>query len=381
MGGIDSLRGIYIQVLGSLLLFLNENKNIDFISVEPFNESEKVDLLIQTKTGWKLVVQVKSSKNIINAPDAHKWAKDLENTSKANEYILMLFGQQSEKLYFIPKIGKVDIYPPMNLNVDALMEQACFRLLNYINKHSLAENFLKPSELKFIIERLISKIFDLSVKNLPFHEKEIRNIVKSSIQIRQKQIKSLEFSNIFIKNEFWQIHYDYKSFFCKGKVLLFEGYGDFGKSNNLELDIILYNGLERNTVFTEFGILLSKMAWEEYPKGVATPKYREVKESKYHFKIKTSNMKKTLPKDWLNKKFKGKQPSNLPYLNLKSGPEIKFSYVIKDSIIFPSKDYIRFKITVINYLLNIENNSLVRLFARFGKGITYSDYIHINSLI
>ncbi|PJZ75284.1 hypothetical protein [Leptospira neocaledonica] len=381
MGGIDTLRGIYVQVLGSLLLFLNENKNIDFISVEPHNESEKVDLLIQHKNGRKIVVQVKSSKNVISESNAHKWAADLENTARADEYILMLFGQKSRSLLFIPRIGKVLIYPPMDLNVDALMEQACFRLLNYINKYSLAKNFLEPSELRSIVEKLVSKIFDKSVQNHPFKEREIRNIVESSIQVSQKRIKGIEFSNIFIKNEFWNIRYNYKSFFSRGKVILFEGFGDFGKSNNLELDIILYNGIENSILFTEFGILLSKMAWEDYPKGVATPKYKEVKESKYHFKIKIPNIKKSLPNGWLSKKYRGKQPSNLPYLNLKSGPETKFSHIIKDPIIFPSKNYIRFKVTAINYLLNVENNSLIRLFARFGKEIVYSDHIHINSLI
>jgi len=380
MAGIDTLRGIYYQVIGSLLLFLGENKNIDYIEIEPFKESEKVDLLIKLKNGEKGVIQVKSSKRKITLSNGKRWAKELEKTAKADNYTLLLFGHQAEGLLIFPKVGKVRIYPPMNMNLDALMEQACFRLLNYINKYSLSENFLKPKQLKSIIEILVTRLFDKAIHNLKFKEIEIREILKSNI-IENKKLNNKDFfSSIFIKNDDWNVHYNFYSFLLRKKTIYFEGYGDFGKCNHLIIDVILSMG-DNEKLLTQVGISLAKMTSIEYPKGAATPKFREVVESKYHFKLQTLDFRNELPKEWMIKTLRRNKHSNGDIIKLKTGPEIEFSSRITNPIILPKKQYFRFKITVQNYLLHIENNSLIRLFARFGSETIYSDYIHINSLI
>lgn len=380
MAGIDTLRGIYYQIIGSLLLFLGENQQIDYIEIEPFNESEKVDLLIKLKNGQKRVIQVKSSKRKITLSNGKRWAKELEKTSKADNYTLLLFGHQAEGFLIFPKVGKVSIYPPMNMNLDSLMEQACFRLLNYINKNSLANSFLKPSQLKLMVEILVAKLFDKAINNVKVKETDIRKIVKSNI-IESKSLNKTEtFSSIYIKNEHWNVHYNFYSFLLRKKTIYFEGFGDFGKCNHLKLDVILSIG-DNQRILTQVGIALSKMTSIDYPKGAATPKYKEIVESKYHFKISTLDFNKKLPKNWKNTILGRKKYSNGTIVELKSGPEAEFSYIINNPIILPKNDYFRFKMTVQNYLLHFENNSLIRLFARFGNETIYSNYIHINSLI
>ena len=92
MSGQFAIKGYILQSLVALL----ESFNRDWltISVEPNDESEKVDIRWTYADGSKKVVQVKSSINRMTLSKIRKWARELRlGTLDAKEYELFLIGE------------------------------------------------------------------------------------------------------------------------------------------------------------------------------------------------------------------------------------------------------------------------------------------------
>ena len=83
MGGREGIRGYQIQTLICVLDGLDVSNLWVTVTIEPVDESEKVDVAWQY-ADRRRVVQVKSSQNQINLPDAKKWANDLENSGSTH---------------------------------------------------------------------------------------------------------------------------------------------------------------------------------------------------------------------------------------------------------------------------------------------------------
>ncbi len=95
MSGSAGSRGYLLQTLAAVFEVL-ERDDLDKIALEPDSVSEKVDILCSLIDGRKRGIQVKSSKNTINKPDAEKWADELKNSLEAEENQLQLIGRCSD---------------------------------------------------------------------------------------------------------------------------------------------------------------------------------------------------------------------------------------------------------------------------------------------
>lgn len=99
MGGQAGVRGYLIQALIAVLNSLNKKDKWISVSVEPNDESEKVDICWKYENSKVKVVQVKSTENSFSYAHAKKWSEELESkTPNATEYILFLVGRLENKL-------------------------------------------------------------------------------------------------------------------------------------------------------------------------------------------------------------------------------------------------------------------------------------------
>jgi hypothetical protein len=130
MSGATGIRGYLLQTLSCLLENLEVTSSWEEISIEPNTASEKVDVLWRSHDSIR-VAQIKSSQNQIGKADVELWAKELETSSAADEYELLLLGPCSHWVTTVGKIGKVRVPPPRVLDVSGLVEQVAHRLDRY----------------------------------------------------------------------------------------------------------------------------------------------------------------------------------------------------------------------------------------------------------
>lgn len=100
MGGQAGIRGYLLQGIIAVLDSLDINNQWLTVSVEPNDESEKVDIIWDYGNGKRKVVQVKSTKNKFKLSDAKKWAQDLKDgSSNKDDCELYLIGDLDSALY------------------------------------------------------------------------------------------------------------------------------------------------------------------------------------------------------------------------------------------------------------------------------------------
>lgn len=93
MGGNAGIRGYIIQTIICVLDALETGNSWLSVTLEPQDESEKVDIKWTYPENKVKVTQVKSSENIIGLAAAKKWCKELEiNSPGMEEYELILVG-------------------------------------------------------------------------------------------------------------------------------------------------------------------------------------------------------------------------------------------------------------------------------------------------
>ncbi|MEQ8712054.1 MAG: hypothetical protein RIC80_03505 [Cyclobacteriaceae bacterium] len=160
MSGNHSIRGYVVQTLMTILDSFTDNNQWLSVTLEPVDESEKVDILWEFKDGISKVSQVKSTMNTFSYSNVLKWCSELENTSpSANSYELILIGHCQQKVLQNSTIGKVHIPNPKPLNIESLMEQASNRIDTYYEK--LGRPKLNASLRRILVNNLVTE-FELS---------------------------------------------------------------------------------------------------------------------------------------------------------------------------------------------------------------------------
>ena len=81
MGGNAGIRGYIIQTLICVLDALETDNNWLSVTLEPLDESEKVDIKWTYSDNKLKVSQVKSSQNVIRHSAAKVWCEELETSS------------------------------------------------------------------------------------------------------------------------------------------------------------------------------------------------------------------------------------------------------------------------------------------------------------
>lgn len=155
MGGNDGIRGYIIQTIICLLDALSSDNQWIKVTLEPLDESEKVDI----KWGYPnkiKVCQVKSSKNVIRYTAAKKWCIDLVNGAhNADEYELVIVGHPDERLLNTEFIDNVKIAGIKSLETDSLIDIASTKIDAYFEKHGKS--------------KISSKVREILVKTLTAH--------------------------------------------------------------------------------------------------------------------------------------------------------------------------------------------------------------------
>lgn len=129
MSGNAGIRGYIIQTIICMLDALEADNEWLTVTLEPLDESEKVDIRWLYPNNIKKVTQVKSSQNIIRYKEAEKWCNDLESKSPdASEFELLLIGSGDKRLHKREDIGKVKIGEFRTLNIQTLIDQASTKI-------------------------------------------------------------------------------------------------------------------------------------------------------------------------------------------------------------------------------------------------------------
>ncbi len=195
MSGSSAIKGFLLQTLICILETL-ENKDWKSVTIEPQEDSEKVDIT------WfyaqqKKVVQVKHSINQIGKSQVEKWSEELELNSLPDVYMLLLLGPCSESVTKIGKIRNVQIPAPLNNNETALLEQASFKLDKFLEK----ENILNvTASLKELIVKgittdfLLNSIKSTNLSHEQFHQLLLNYICKI-LQSNNHELRAIDKAN------------------------------------------------------------------------------------------------------------------------------------------------------------------------------------------
>lgn len=155
MGGNAGIRGYLIQTIICVLDALDSDNQWSEVTLEPLDESEKVDIKWVYPDKVK-VCQVKSSENIIRYSKAKSWCEELiSNTPNVNEYELIIVGHPEEKLIKSENIGQVKISKVQSLDTDSLIDIASTKIDAYYEKHGKS--------------KMSSKVREILVKTLTAH--------------------------------------------------------------------------------------------------------------------------------------------------------------------------------------------------------------------
>lgn len=155
MGGNAGIRGYIIQTIICLLDSLNAENQWTEVTLEPLDESEKVDIKWVYADSVKLC-QVKSSENIIRYSSAKKWSNELVNNSPgADEYELIVVGHPEQKLIDSTVIDGVKISFGHSLKTDSMIDIASTKIDAYYEKHGK--------------NKVSSKVREILVKTLTAH--------------------------------------------------------------------------------------------------------------------------------------------------------------------------------------------------------------------
>lgn len=162
MSGKDGSRGYLVQSIVGVILSL-KNENWDEICLEPDeNEySDKVDIALK-KASSKKVIQVKSSRNQIQKSHVKKWADELADSIDADEYSLILVGDCAEGVIKLKNHNRVIIEPPLQLNLESLVDQTSFKIGKLIERAGIFN--LTTQEIETIAKSLITDFTILSTK-------------------------------------------------------------------------------------------------------------------------------------------------------------------------------------------------------------------------
>lgn len=180
MSGSAGMRGYLLQALVCLLDGLAVGSTWEFIGIEPNTVSEKVDILWQDH-GRTKVVQVKSSQNQITLAQARSWCNELEQSTKADDYELLLLGPCSQSVAEIGQLSKVKIPIPRILDPFGLIEQAAHRLDRYLEDKGVSKVPSFAREL--IVNGLISKMETYSTKGDFISRKDFNRILDEWILV------------------------------------------------------------------------------------------------------------------------------------------------------------------------------------------------------
>jgi hypothetical protein len=180
MGGQSGGRGYLLQAMYALLESLKPSDGWSSVTIEPNDESEKVDIVWQYPSRRK-VVQVKHSQNPMTKPMVETWAAELEAASQADDYFLILLGPCASKLTKIGSIGKVFIPTPMTVNIEALRFQAAHLLDSFLRERD-SRCVTSPGARELIVDAMSTRLSEFSTEGKHVSRDSFERLLSSWIE-------------------------------------------------------------------------------------------------------------------------------------------------------------------------------------------------------
>lgn len=192
MNGQYAIKGYLIQSLVALLDSFQEDWRS--VCVEPNDESEKVDIIWTYEDGKVKVVQVKSSKNIINYSNAKKWADKLYTSCQnANNHELFLVGYVDSK---IKNLSDNTIDNVRVINKDYSIDDFKDIIITKINTfyESRGKNIISPQLGLLFARALNTKVLEDSVIGKSIPRSDFENSLLNSLQAIEKHLERSPYS-------------------------------------------------------------------------------------------------------------------------------------------------------------------------------------------
>ncbi|WP_167522103.1 hypothetical protein [Flavobacterium fluviatile] len=195
MGGNAGIRGYLIQTIICVLDTLESDNHWTSVTLEPLDESEKVDIRWKYSDGTVKLCQVKSSENIIRHSAAKIWCEELETESpNASNYELIVIGSVDQKLLKATEIGKVKIGEIKPLNTQVLIDQASTKIDRYYegkNKPKISSQVRELIVKALTLEFGTSSIIGEEISRADFDKKLLAWIVAVENQLDSNPFASL----------------------------------------------------------------------------------------------------------------------------------------------------------------------------------------------
>lgn len=195
MGGNAGIRGYIIQTIIAVLEAIDEDVKWETITLEPTDESEKVDIRLKYPDNTIKLYQVKSSQNLIRYSQAEKWCNELKEYSpNAETHELSLIGNVDSKLSNTDEIEGVIIADIKPLNIQMLKDQASTKIDRYYESKNKSKVSSKIREL--IVLALTSKFATSSIVGHEIHKSEFDKLLSNWISDIEKQIETNPFASL-----------------------------------------------------------------------------------------------------------------------------------------------------------------------------------------
>lgn len=195
MGGNAGIRGYIIQTIIAVLEAIDEDVKWETITLEPTDESEKVDIRLKYPDNTIRLYQVKSSQNLIRYSQAEKWCNELKEYSpNAEIHELSLIGNVDSKLSKTNEIEGVVIADIKPLNIQMLKDQASTKIDRYYESKNKSKVSSKVREL--IVLALTSKFATSSIVGHEIHKSEFDKLLSNWISDIEKQIDTNPFATL-----------------------------------------------------------------------------------------------------------------------------------------------------------------------------------------
>lgn len=190
MSGRETTRGIFLQAIVCLLGALQNNNGWKSLTLEPDFESEKVDIAWYYSGPDEIkAVQVRSSQNQLNVPDARRWAKELENSGTATSYELILIGPCSGKLSKGQTFGAVEVPRPKPLDIHGLVEQSAHRLAVYLEDREKPAG--KATTRERVVDSLVGRFQRDSIESAPMCREDFDRLLGEWVEDAFEKEKEL----------------------------------------------------------------------------------------------------------------------------------------------------------------------------------------------
>ncbi len=231
MGGNAGIRGYIIQTIICLLDALELDNDWISVTLEPLDESEKVDIRWKYSNDIIKLTQVKSSENIIGLAAAKKWCDELkEHSPNASQYELSLIGPTAKNLLKKENIDNVSINKLGSLDTKILIDQASTKIDFYYSKKN--KNKISPKVREIIIHNLSSRFGTSSIIGKEINRNDFDESLLEWINVIENQIETNPFATLAPPIENQNVPLNHR---ITKKILELIGWNKFGENHIVEI--------------------------------------------------------------------------------------------------------------------------------------------------